>query len=76
MSNYRREIHPFFQRLVSIWYIITKQNYILVLVEEGVSDGQNTRRVKPIYRTDYSGESDLLTLTAAHTMCKKRYDNE
>lgn len=74
--SYKREIHPFFQRLKAIWYIISTRNFILVRVEETNVDGKKGRKVSPLYRTDYDGDSDTLTLTGALDMCKKRNENE
>lgn len=63
-------------RLIAIWRIITKRNFILIEVEEFVvENNQRGRNVRALIRTDYSIESDLLTLEAAKVQLNKELTN-
>lgn len=53
-----------FNRLKAIWWLLTRKNFIIVIPKETVTDGQPSREIDFILRTDYSLDSDLLTVTA------------
>lgn len=74
--GYIRERHPFFQRIKALWCVLTTRNFIIVSVNEYEKDDKSCRTVRPLYRTDYDTESDVLTLRGALHMCEKRYEQE
>jgi len=63
--NYKREKYPMVIRLICIWRIITCRNFILIDFKETTTDGKPSRKVRPLYRSDYDAESEFLTLKAA-----------
>jgi len=53
-------------RLLAIWKILTTKNFILIhSVKEYTVDSESGRKFKIIRRTDYTDESDALTLKAS-----------
>lgn len=66
--NYKRSKHPIIIRLLGLWRILTCRNFILIDFTETKTDGKEGRRVRPLYRSDYDGESEFLTLKAALLM--------
>lgn len=69
---YRRNIHPILNRILSIWHVISRRNYILICVKEFEEKGEKGRNISMDTRTDYGIDSDMLTLTAAFEMKKKK----
>ena len=63
--NYKREKHPLIIRLVALYRVITCRNFILIDFEEITKRTLPARRVRPLYRSDYDSESEILTLKAA-----------
>ena len=60
-------------RFSSVWKILTRRNFILINVDE--NPDRESRDVSIVCRTDYSTESDLLTMKAGILMIKKNHDN-
>lgn len=58
-------------RLKAIWWLFTRKNFIIVIPKETVTDGEPSREIEFMLRTDYSLESDLLTVTALHMEIEK-----
>lgn len=55
-------------RIIAIWRILTRRNFILVDYSEFEKDGQKGKKIRPLYRTDYSSESEFLALKGAMLM--------
>lgn len=69
--NYIRKHHPLKVRLVALWRVLTCRNIILIdLVEIHDIEKGKGMRVRPLYRTDYDKESEVLTLKCAISMKK------
>lgn len=72
-SDYKRQVHPFKQRLIAIWHIFFDRNFVLITgITEFIQDGQKGRRLKTIRRTDYGGESDYLSCLGGAEMCRPK----
>lgn len=64
-------------RLKAIWRILTKNNFILIEVSEFVNEnGEAGRDVRVLLRTDYTIDSDVLTLEAAKRITAKNEQNK
>ncbi|MCK9293278.1 hypothetical protein M0P25_04345 [archaeon] len=74
--NYKREKHPLILRLLAIWRIITRRNFIFIDFYEEKIDGEDARKVRSIHRSDYDEESEFLTLKAALLLKKKYIEND
>jgi hypothetical protein len=66
--NYKRNKHPLIIRLIALWRIITCKNFILIDYNEYTKNGNKGRTIRPLYRTDYNTESEILTLKGAYMM--------
>lgn len=62
---------PFLNRLRALCRVLLSRNFILIEVQETTVDGRPARNTRVLSRTDYSTESDLLTLTAAYLRIEK-----
>lgn len=72
-SDYKRQVHPFRQRLIAILHILFDRNFVLITgITEFIQDGQKGRRLKIIRRTDYGGESDYLSCLGGAEMCRPK----
>jgi hypothetical protein len=65
-------MYPWMWRFVATYKIFTKRNFIIVFVNEFDRDGQTGRSIQELYRTDYSDESDALTLLGAYQRTMKK----
>ena len=75
-KSYVREVHPFKQRLNAIWHIIFDRNFILITgINEKITNGENSRRLKTIRRTDYGGDSDYISCLGGAEICKPKECN-
>jgi hypothetical protein len=62
------------QRLRCVFWVLTSRNFILIHhVEEKMLPGGKGRSFKASYRTDYSDESDALTVYAAARQWVTKY---
>lgn len=61
-DKYKRKIHPFLNRLVTIWEILTVKEYILVKIDKREN---KCRYISIRHRTNGDDNDDLLTLYAA-----------
>lgn len=51
-------------RIIGLWWLLTRKNFILMVPKEKLVGEQPGRSVEFIVRTDYSLDSDVLTVTA------------
>lgn len=71
-SDYKRQVTPFKQRFLAIWFILTRRNFILIYgIEEFIENSEKGRKLHLLRRTDYGGDSDQLSCIGASKMCKK-----
>lgn len=76
-DNYKREVHPFIQRLKAIKYILSHRNFILITKIEEFGEGDKSgRRLTVLRRTDYGGDSDRLSCLGGAKICEKQDYNE
>lgn len=66
MEDYKRDIHPFWNRVKTAWYALTTKEYIFIEVERKEVEGNALRTVWLTYRTSDNSEGDLLTIKAAY----------
>ena len=59
--KYKRDIYPLLNRLRSIWKILTKKEYVLIIV----SRKNGGRLIQTDFRTDDTKEGDTLTIKGA-----------
>lgn len=63
--GYIGNIHPFINRLICLWRVLTVRNFILIEVREAEVNGKPGRAIKVHRRTDYNVESDYYTIKGA-----------
>jgi hypothetical protein len=75
--NYKRQVHPFIQRIIAIRHLLTNRNFILLTeIKEFVQEGKPGRIVRVIPRTDYDIESDYLSCCAGAEIIMKSHHNQ
>ena len=53
-------------RIKVLWWLLTKRNFIVIIPKETATNGEPSREIQFVVRTDYTLHSDLLSVAAVH----------